>query len=258
MNPVAQKYGAAHLAGINLIPVEIAERKKMRTAQTLAVLAVAIAIGVVIVGFLLFFATRQVAEGRVDDALSAQSAALQARDGKAPVFAAVRQREAEEYTLAQIGFGEIQYAQLTTALQSAETEDTSFDSIVVAGPNALGLGGGTQDELFRGGVGTFTFTARADSLESATGLIERLSALPGVAEVRGTSEAYASDGGDTFYQIDGGGVITDLRLTGRLTPEGGITGVDALAVVAEQDPGSFPMPTAEPTPTPAPSASEEG
>lgn len=262
MNPVAQKYGAAHLAGINLIPVEIAERKRMRTFVSMAVISVLGAIALVILAFLAAFTTRQAAQGDLDDALAAQTAAVADRDGKAGIYRDVQERESAEYALAQIGFGEMDYAQLTSALQSVTNDDTSFDLFEVAGPSAAGLGGGAQDGVFRGGVGTFLFEARATSFESATALIERMEAIPGIAQVRGTAEYYDADGSDFYFRVEGAGVITDLRLTGRLTPEGGISGVDALTLIAEQDPEQFPIPVASPsaeaTPSPSPSASEEG
>lgn len=262
MNPVAQKYGAAILAGVDLLPSEIAERKTMRSVRSLAVLMVVIAVGVVIAMFALFFGLRTAAQAGLDDALIAQDAAVAERDGKAGVYDDVRTREAEEYTLAQVGFGEMDYAQLTAAVQSTVDKDTSFDLIEVFGPSAAGLGGGSQDTVFRGGVGTMTFLARATSLETATALIARMEELPGIGHVRATTEAYATDEGVVYLEVKGAAIITDLRLTGRLVPQEGIAGVDALTIIAEQDPTGFPIPSpepsAEPSASPSPSATEEG
>lgn len=262
MNPVAQKYGAAILAGVDLLPSEIAERKTMRSVRSLAVLIVVIAVGVVIAMFALFFGLRTAAQAGLDDAMLAQDSAVADRDGKAGVYEDVRTREAEEYALAQVGFGEMDYAQLTAAIQSTVDKDTSFDLIEVFGPSAMGLGGGTQDSVFRGGVGIVTFMSRATSYDVATQHIARLEALPGIGHVRGTAEAYAPDEGGVYWEVKGSAVITDLRLTGRLVPQEGIAGVDALTIIAEQDPAGFPIPSpepsAEPAASPSPSASEEG
>lgn len=258
MNPVAQKYGASSFVAVNLIPKEIAERKKMRTVQALAVLMVLVAVGIVAVGFLLFFAAKQVVQGQYDDAVAAEQTAVNERDSKVGVYDAVVERERQEYTLTQVGFGEMSYSQLTMAIQQTADESTSFDEIQVDGPGAFGLGGGSPDPMFQGGVGSINFTARATSLESATALIQRLEALPGLAGVRGTAEAYASEGANVYYGITGTGVVTSLRLSDRLAPEQSISGVDALAIVSALNPDSQLVPEPAGSPSPAPSASEEG
>ncbi|MDN4486705.1 hypothetical protein QQX10_00825 [Demequina sp. SYSU T00039] len=264
MNPTAQKYGASVLAGVNLIPADIAERKKMRAVRTTAVIVVLIAVGAVVVAFLLALAARGVAQLDLDNASRDQEAAIAERDGKAQVYTDALQREREEYTLAQIGFGEIDYAQLTAQIQATRSDTASFDSILVHGPTADTLGAGPRDDLYGGAVGTFEFEARAESQASASALLRRLEAIPGIADVRGVTEAFATEGGVDYWEVSGTGSITAKWLTLRLVPEDGFAGVDAVTVVEAQDtdeespltaPSATPSPSAEPTASP--SAGEE-
>ncbi|MDN4473349.1 hypothetical protein [Demequina zhanjiangensis] len=252
MNPIAQKYGAPRLPGINVIPQEIAEKKKMRAAITTAVLVVLIAVAVVIVGFVLAFIARVAIEADRDSAVEDELAAVAERDGKAQIYYDVLEREQEEFTLAQIGFGEIDYAQLTASIQGTASGETRFEEIHLEGPSALGVVDTTSDgSVFGGSIGTVSFIAHAESLEAANALIASLEAVPGIANVRGVTEAVGSDGADSYWRLEGEGVLTDLLLTGRLIPTDGLTAVDsALAPIIG--------PTVEPSPTPVPSASEEG
>ncbi|WP_062293375.1 hypothetical protein [Demequina phytophila] len=231
MNETALKYGAPGLPGVNLIPAEIAERKKMNTVRGLAILAIVGAVALAVLGYLGALAAAGLAQGELDDAAATEATSVAARDAKASVYTDVLAREQQEYALAQVGYGELSYSALTAAFQSVANDSTSFDQIDVLGPNATALGT-VDDDLFGGGVGGVTFSARAESLDDATKLLERLEALPGIANVRGTSEAYEEDGATTYYRVSGSAIITDLRLTGRLTPEGSLSGVDAVSIVA--------------------------
>ncbi|WP_062520527.1 hypothetical protein [Demequina silvatica] len=256
MNETAVKYGAPGLPGVNLIPAEIAERKKMNTVRGLAILAIVGAIALAILGYLGALAAAGLAQNELDDAAATEAAAVATRDGKASVYTDVLAREQQEYALAQVGYGEMSYSALTNAFQWATNDSTSFDEITVLGPNATALGT-VDDELFGGGVGGVTFSARAESLDEASQLLERLESLPGIANVRGVSEAYEEDGATTYYRVSGSAVITDLRLTGRLTPEGSLSGIDAVSIVAANGDQATAAAEAEPSAEPSPAASTE-
>lgn len=254
MNPIAHKYGASPLPGVNLIPSEIAERKKMRAVVTTAVVVVAIAVAVVALGFATAFVAKLTVESDRDAAMQDEAAAVAGRDGKAPVYDDVRAREQQEFTLAQVGFGEIDYAQLAASIQGTANADTSFDEIVLTGPNGEGIPvEAVEGAAFGPGVGTLEFLARATSLEAANDLISRLEAVPGLANVRGMTDSVGSDGAETYWQVEGTAALTDLLLTDRLLPTGGISGVgDVLAPIVE------PSPDASATPSPEPTSAEEG
>lgn len=250
MNPVAQKYGAAPLAGVNLIPVEIAERKKMRAVTSMALLVVAAALVVVVLGFLGALALKAAAQGEYDEASSAEAAAVAERDGKASVYDAVAQREMEEYALAQIGSGEIDYAEFTASIQQV-FEDAVLDTLTISGPTATGAGDGEGDsQLYGQGVGRVNFSARTASLETATALVDALEAVPGIANVRSQTDAFAGGDGELYWAISGVGTITPSVLTGRLVPEESVSGVGQLLAPA-------PSVSASPTPEPSPATTEE-
>ncbi|MDN4489391.1 hypothetical protein QQX13_00940 [Demequina sp. SYSU T00068] len=260
MNPAAQKYGAPTLAGVNLIPADIAERKKMRAVRTTAIFVVLIAVGAVVVAFLLALAARGVAQLDLDNASNDQEVAIAERDGKAQVYTDALQREREEYTLAQIGFGEIDYAQLTAQIQSTRSDTASFDSIYYHGPTADSLGSGPRDDIYGASVGTFEFVARAESQNSASALLRRLEELPGIANVRGVAESFATDDAVDYWEVSGTGSITAKWLTLRLVPQEGFSGVDAVTVVESQESQegtSLEAPSATPEPSVSPSAAEE-
>ncbi|WP_062377994.1 hypothetical protein [Demequina pelophila] len=243
MNPIAQKYGAPGLAAVNLIPVEIAEQKTLRRVQTLSALAVVAAVGVAGAGYAWGMFEKNSSENARNEAAQAELAAVNARDAKIDIYEQVKAAEREEYALAQIDYGDIDYAQLTAAIQSAMDADTGVDQFQVVGPNASGdVLGEHESDVYGNGVGTVTITARATSFDTATALISRLDAIPGLANVRGTVEAYAGDGADTYYAVDATGVLTDTLLQQRFIPASAISGIGALtepdeAVDAEQDSG---------------------
>ncbi|WP_062464590.1 hypothetical protein [Demequina soli] len=245
MNAVAERYGASTLAGVNLIPREIAARRTMRAVQFGAVVAILIAIA----GVGLLFAgaafAKMSASDERDTAAQDESAAVAARDAKAGVFTDVQVREQEEYTLAQIGYSEIAYSQLTASVQAVFDADTGLDGFTIQGPSASGTVAGSGDtSIYPNGVGTIQITARATTQQKATELIAKLEAVPGLAAVRGTSEAFAVDGADTYYGVSVTGVITANLFTGRLMPTDGISQANELM-----------MSSVEPSPEPSASAS---
>ncbi|WP_062295575.1 hypothetical protein [Demequina maris] len=254
MNATAQKYGAPPLAGVNLIPVEIAERKKMRAVITAAVMAVIVAAALVAVAFGAALVAKIAVEADRDTAAQDEATALVERDAKTQVYYDVLAREQEEFTLAQIGYGEIDQADLAASIQQTANDDTSFEVIHVVGPNAQGIvEAGGDGDVYGTGIGTVEFTARATTLETATALLRRLENVPGLANVRGATESIGSDGAGNYWQIEGTAVLTDLLLTNRLIPTEGISDVaGVLAPIVEPDAEASASPSPEPT------ATEEG
>jgi hypothetical protein len=163
-------------------------------------------------------------------------------------------RRHQEYALAQIGVGEIDYEQLTAAVLATSNDATSFDNVGFSGPSALGVGS-SQEGFYGGGVGAITFIARAETFEDASALVERLNAVPGLAKVRASIENYVADGAESFWQVQGEGLVTEVRLTGRLLPIDGITGVDALSIASSSGTAEGPVPL--PSPTPEPTVEDE-
>ncbi|WP_152659418.1 hypothetical protein [Demequina salsinemoris] len=224
----------------------------MRAVITTAVFTVLIALGVVVALWLLALGWKAAASSSRDSAAEEELVAVAERDAKSQVYYDVVERESEEFTLAQIAYGEIDQAQFTAVIQSVANDETSFDTIAILGPNAVGLGGEeSEGGIYGSGIGLVTFTARATSLDEATALIDRLDAVPGLANVRYDTEAYQLDGADAYYGVTGKATLTGTLLTHRLIPESTLS--DLSNVVA---PGVVvPSPSASPTPS---ATSEEG
>ncbi|MFW2514317.1 hypothetical protein ACNI3K_11115 [Demequina sp. SO4-13] len=257
MNETAKKVGSPGLPQVNLLPREFAEKRQMRAVQFTALFAVLIAIALIVAGYVLALGAKQMAQNDLEDTRREQTLALEDRDSKVSVYSEYVLREQQEYALAQVAVGEMDYEQLAAAVLATHNNETSFDSITINGPSALGMGS-TQEGFYGGGVGALNFVARAESYADATALIARLEEVPGIAKVRGSIEQYSADGAVSFWQLEGEGLVTDLRLTGRLVPSDGITGVDAFSVAAdsaaEEEPNTTPSP--EPTPVPTEEAGE--
>jgi hypothetical protein len=255
VNTIAHKYGASSLPGVNLLPLEVARRKAMRVVAAVAAIAVLGVIVVVGLGYAGVLAVKSVASSDRSSAAAAELDAVAARDGKRPTYEAVVKREAAEYALAQIGLGEADYAQLSGAVEATADANTSFDSITLSGPNALELGGTEPEgEIYGSGIGSVQFKARAVSMETATALIARIEAIPGIANVRSTAEQYSVNGSDVYYTIDGRGSLTTKVLTMRLVPTSGLTDVNALLSPKLAGPSAPPSAKPSPAPSPAPSA----
>src|SRR6187431_2806327 len=126
MNPVAQKYGAFTLAGVNLVPKDIAERRKVRAVRFAATVAVLIALGVVVVLYLGALGAKAAANNDLNNTLADQADAIAARYAKATVYTDMVTREQQVYALSQAGYGEIDYAAYTSALMSAANGKATF------------------------------------------------------------------------------------------------------------------------------------
>ncbi|WP_062133645.1 hypothetical protein [Demequina aestuarii] len=252
MNETAKRVGAPGLPQVNLVPKEFAEKRAMRAVQVTALFVVLIALGVVVLGYVLALGAKQLAQNDLDDARTAQTEAIAARDAKADVHAAYVQQEIEEFTLAQIGYGEVLYSSFASTVLSTANDSSNFDVLTFSGPSALGLQSLSGDPIFGGGIGSVEFTARTDSYEEATALIGRLEEAPGLAQVRGVAEVYEAAGGNAYWRVEGNAVVTATPLTMRLVPVDGLTGIDPTLFAdpefePEEEPVSLPSLSPEPT-----------
>lgn len=254
MNETAKRVGSPGLPQVNLVPKEFAEKRAMRAVQVTALVAVLIALAVIVLGYVLSLGAKQLAQNDLEDARADQTTTLQERDEKVTVYFNAVVREQQEYTLAQVGYGEIDYGQLSVAVLATANDESSFNLLHFMGPSALGLGS-PQEGFYGGGVGSVEFEARASSIAEATELIARIEAVPGIAKARGTAEQYATERGDTYWTVTGSAVVTDLRLTGRVVPDEGIAGLDP-ARIAEGGPAPSPSPTPSPVASPTATAEE--
>ncbi|MFV0633504.1 hypothetical protein [Demequina sp.] len=256
MNDLAKKYGASALPAVNLIPREIAEKRKMKAAQFTALMAVLIALGAVVVLYVVALGAKGLADNQLADSREAQDLAVEARDSKSDIYGAYRAQEFEEYALAQIGFGQVDYTQLSTAVLATSNGDTSFDALQFGLPTAFGYPTLNEDPVSGGGVGTMTFTARATSNQEVTDLLTRIEQIPGIARVDAVVEQFATDpDGDVYWQAEGTAIVTGLRIDPRLMPVGGVSGLDMAAFVATQGDSAS---EAQPEPTTSSTATSEG
>ncbi|MCB2411672.1 hypothetical protein LGT39_02270 [Demequina sp. TTPB684] len=268
MNPIAQKYGAASLPQVNLVPREIGDRRKMRAVQTFAALAVAAFVALMAIVFVGAYAARSVAEGALDDAFSDEEAALAERDAKRGVYDDYIAQETREMTLLQVGWAEIDYSALATSLLATQDAETSFAELHFYGPSADGIGGGDVAPLWGGGVGRFDFIAQTRTQAQAIALIDRLEAVPGVAKVIQVEQIYEAEAPTQTWKVTGTGVITRTALTGRLIPVNGIIDfsavdliledVDAAPIPVVDDPSEAPADGSSAEPSPSADAESEG
>lgn len=247
MNALADKYGATPLASVNLVPKEIAERKKLRAVQLLAVVAVLVALGLIVVGYLGALGARELARSDLQDAFDAQVQAFEARDQRVSVFDAYVNREVSEYTMSQVGWGEIDMSQFIVAIANqASGKASSFKTITVLPPSALGAAVQGQDPVFGNGVGAVNFVATASSAEEATKLIGRIEAVPGVASVRATAEEMTTEDNELVWSVEGTALITPNALTMRLVPSDSLTGLTGESILQALQ--GTPVPSASPSP----------
>lgn len=263
MNETALKYGAAPFASVNLVPKEIAERKKMRAVRMVAIVALLATVALVVLGYLSALGMKAVAQRDLNDAAKQQYSAIETRDKNVPVYLSYVQREQQELALSQAGWAEIEYSNLTSAVaNTANSKDANFDSLSFVGPSALGVPGPSGDLLFGNGVGLVTFEAYAKSPTAASDLIARIEAVPGVGAVRANSEAYGGVLEETYWKVSGSAVITTNALTNRFLADNELTGIDVLSLVIIPDAPSgdedATPPSQEPTPSAEPTTEGEG
>lgn len=257
MNPIVAKYGAAPLPQVNLVPKNINDKRTMRLVKTVATMAALGAVALVVLVFLAAYATKTVSQNALRDALDAEDEAVAARDAKVDVYYDYVTQETQEFTLFQIGWPEIDNSRLLTSILAQDTEEVSFESVHIYGPNATTLGGPEVDPLFGGGVGSFDFVVHARTYEDALVLMDRLEQVPGIAKVELQSQRYLGDISNLSWEVTGRGVLTSLLLTHRLDPEDGI--VDPQVVEALLGGGTGPAGDASsPSPTPTATTESEG
>ncbi|WP_291378280.1 hypothetical protein [Demequina sp.] len=263
MNQTALKYGAPALASVNLVPKEIAERKTMRAVRLVAIVALLVTLGVVALGYLTALGVKAVAQRELDDAATEQYSTLVKRDKMVPVYFDYVEREQQELALAQAGWAEVSYSDLAFAFANTATGATSsFESISLTGPNAVGVPGPSGDLLVGNGVGLVMFEARASSPAQASELIARMEAVPGIAGVRASSESFTGVSGEIYWRISGTAVITETALTNRFLTEDVLGGLDVLSLVtipsAAELEAAEDAQAEEPSPSTEPSAEGEG
>jgi hypothetical protein len=248
VNPIAQKYGAAPLPQVNLVPREIGDRRKMRAIQTFAALAVAAFVVLIAIVFVGAYAARSVAEGALEDAFKDEQAAIEARDAKRGVYDDYIAQETRELTLLQVGWAEIDYSALSTSILATEDADTAFTELEFFGPSADGIGGGETHPLWGGGVGRFDFVAQTRTYAQAIALVDRIEAVPGVAKVVATQQVYEAEPPTVTWQVTGTGILTPLALTNRLVPVDGIISASSRDLILS-DVGAAPSTEPSEAPT---------
>lgn len=263
MNPVAQKFGAPALPQVNLVPKEFHEKRTMRVVQTFAGLAVAGVIALIAVVYVGTWIAHSVAQDNLNDALADEDVAVLDRDSRKTVYDAYVAQERSELTLAQIGWAEVDYANLLTATIAQDNPEISFKRLEFVLPNAAG-GASTQPvDLWDGGVGTVHFEMYARTYEEGLKGIATLEAVPGIANAYGMVQKYDEQGAVVLWKVSGSAEITELFLTNRLTPVDGLLVQDVLDQIvlsSQAGPPTAPPvePTAAPTASPSPSPSSEG
>jgi hypothetical protein len=256
VNPLAQKYGAPSLPQVNLVPKDINDKRTMRVVQTFAGLGVLAMVVLVAIVYVAALAATSVAQGNLDDAFAKEDAALIERDEMISVYYSYQLRETQELSLYQVGWADTDYAALVTSILAQDSDQTSFESLEIFGPSAVGVGGPGQDPLFSGGVGSFSFTAHARSYDEATALIARLEAVPGVAKVHASTQALESVPPGALWKVSGTGIMSSIVLTHRLDPQEGILGELVIDTLIGATPTDGP-PDAATSPSPAPSDAPE-
>lgn len=265
MNPTAQKYGASGFPEVNLVPKEIDQKRIMRVVQVGSVIGVLAVIALVALGYVGALAGKSVANDKLHNAFADEDAALTERNAKADVYTEYATREEQEFALLAVGWGELDYPQLITAILAQDDPETAMISLHVSGPSITTIGGGDVDPILGGGIGRVDFQASARSYEAAIALADRLEAIPGIARVQILSQAFGPDHGRDYWLVNGTAAVTDSYLTRRLVPENGlfppelwdtfIQGVISASMAS--DTVETPAPAPEPTASATPSSEEE-
>lgn len=263
MNPIVTKYGASPLPQVNLVPKNINDKRTMRLVKTIAGIAALAAVVLVALVFFGAYAAKTVSQNALRDALNDEDQAVAARDAKVDVYYDYVTQETQEFTLFQIGWPEIDNSRLLTSILAQDTDEVSFESVHIYGPNATVRGGPEVDPIFGGGVGSFDFVAHARTYEDALALMDRLEEVPGIAKVQLQSQDYLGDVNNLSWEVTGRGVLTSLLLTHRLEPEDGIVDPQVVDALLGGETGlaadaSSPSPTPTPTPTPTATTESEG
>lgn len=255
MNPVSSKLGFSSIAEVNLIPADIAEKRKFRAVRNLAVFVVIIATGVIAFAYVAVLAANGVAQLQLNAAVEQERVAVEQRDALSSVYADYVEREYDVLALAQASIGEVKIDAFTANILATSSTTARFETLNLSLPNAQQGAGGTPDLAFGGGIGVLTFDVVATSPEEATAFIGRLEAVPGIASVRASTEQFSEDEGNLYWRVSGTAAVTDKALQLRLVLIDETTGIDPLAVQIAQD--AEPVVEESVAPTPSAEASAE-
>ncbi|MDE0573048.1 hypothetical protein ON058_06440 [Demequina sp. B12] len=247
MKPVDKKYGAPALPSVNLIPQEIAEATKMRAVKFTAMFAVLIAVGVMVAGYVLALGAKQVAKSGLEDAIDEQRLALASRDSQVETYDALVEYESDAWTLGQIGYGDVDIANLVFSFLEVDTDETAIVGLTYTGPSAAGFSQVNGSDTMVPGVGTIEFSAQTESYEEATALATRIEALPGLEQVTILTESYSTPDGALVWLVNGNVSIVESALTERFIDDEGFVVVDPNAALSTDEPAAAPAPSPSPS-----------
>ncbi|MCU1673718.1 MAG: Fimbrial assembly family protein [Frankiales bacterium] len=208
------------LPRVNLLPPEIAERRRFRRIQVGLGGAVIGAVG--IVALLYVGAVSSVSEAQTElDSANARHATLQAETAKYKDVTAVYARAAAAQAMLTQAMGEeVRYSQFLNDLSLTVPENVWVKSVTFA--QAAGAAAPTAGGLATPGIGSVTFTGVGFSHDDVAVWLESLATQKGYANPYFTSSTEALLGSRKTVDFTSTATLTPAAYSGRYTkPIGG-------------------------------------
>lgn len=213
----ASTTGLVSLPQVNLIPIEIVERRRLRTVQAGFGGGVALAIVLLLALYLLAAGSVSARQGDLAAAQAEHASVQKQVDGYANVGQTYALVDAAHGLLRDAGSGEVQWSQYLTDLSLRVPSTVWLSQITVAPAAASAVPAATTP-----GIATITFTGIALSHDDVALWLDSL------AKERGWTDPYFSTSVEQFigshqtYTFTSSVTVTSVALSGRYTaPAGG-------------------------------------
>ncbi|WP_435299996.1 PilN domain-containing protein [Timonella sp. A28] len=213
----AINYGA--LPQVNLLPIEIIEKRNLKELKVKIVFYLLILLVVLAAAFVFVKVEQAQAQGRYDDAV-AETARLKAEELKyAEVPLVLNQIETQRAALRDGMYREVMWKEYIGAVAGTLPDDGIILDLAVEAATPNVAGPENTDGLQESSVGQLSFKVNVLTVPDTSAWIDALNEIPGFSDARFASATYEKPNGDVSYEFVGTVRITEDAYSGRFEPK---------------------------------------
>jgi len=208
------------LMQVNLLPVEIKEKRSLRELQGKLVIALIAVVAVMILAYVAVLFEKSLAQDRYDHAVD-RTTQLQTEQKKyAEVPQILSQISKSQDAIRDGMYREVLWKQYLGAIAGTIPDGGIIKTLSVDAATPNEQGPTTEDDLQGNSVGEITFAVNLEAIPDSTEWINRLNAIPGFADARLTAAVLSADAqGKEAYEVSGSVRMTEDIYSGRYEPE---------------------------------------
>lgn len=207
------------LPQVNLLPLEIIEKRNLKSLQVKIGLYFLLLIAVLALAFGAVTFEKNLAQKRYDKAVE-ETARLKAEERKyAEVPLVLTQIDKSKTALRDGMYREILWDEYIGAIAATVPDDGIIKEISVTAASPNTAGPQEADLLQDGSIGQLSFVANLKTFPDSSAWAEELESIPGLQDARFESAQYSKPGGDITYEYTGTVRISEDAYSGRFEPK---------------------------------------